>query len=144
MRTGLIVQIGIMPSRQLCEGTRPTGTAGFKGWKNITHLFAQQVLQSDPDDSPANFAMGMNYFVQEQYGRAEVYLKRCLVRRPNEPAVLNNLAVAQMRQGRLDEAETNATRALKSLPTSTDILRTLKSIQDRKRKQTEAARQKLP
>ena len=111
---------------------------------SMARVFAQQVLQSDPDDSPANFAMGMNYFVQEQYGRAEVYLKRCLVRRPNEPAVLNNLAVAQMRQGRLDEAETNATRALKSLPTSTDILRTLKSIQDRKRKQTEAARQKLP
>ena len=52
----------------------------------LARTYAQQVLVSDPENSAANFAIGMGYFVEEQYARAEVYLKRSLVSRPDEPA----------------------------------------------------------
>ena len=94
----------------------------------LARTFAQQVLVSDPENTRANFAMGMGYFVDEQYGRAEVYLKRALVRSPNEPAALNNLAIAQMRLGKLAEAETNATKALKAYPASKEIKKTFDHI----------------
>ena len=94
----------------------------------LARTFAQQVLVSDPDNTRANFAMGMGYFVDEQYGRAEVFLKRALARSPNEPAVLNNLAIAQMRLGKLAEAETNATKALKAFPSSKEIRKTFDHI----------------
>lgn len=82
----------------------------------MARTYAQQVLVSNPDDSAANFAIGMGYFVEEQYGRAEIYLRRSLASRPDEPAALNNLAIALMRQGRYAEAETNALHALRVMP----------------------------
>ena len=94
----------------------------------LARTYAQQVLVSDPENSAANFAIGMGYFVEEQFGRAEVYLKRSLASRPDEPAALNNLAIAQMKLGRLDEAETNAAKALKVLPKSKEIQKTLQHI----------------
>ena len=94
----------------------------------LARTFAQQVLVSDPYDTRANFAMGMGYFTEEMYGRAEHFLKRALVRHPNEPAVLNNLSIVQMKLGRLDEAETNATKALKNFPSSQEIKKTLDKI----------------
>ena len=97
----------------------------------LAKTFAQQVLVSDPENTSANFAMGMSYFVDEQYGRAEVYLKKCLAKNPNEPAALNNLAIAQMRLGRLKEAETNAAKALKLLPSSQAIKKTFEHIRRR-------------
>jgi tetratricopeptide (TPR) repeat protein len=100
----------------------------------LARTFAQQVLVSDPENTRANFAMGMGYFVDEQYGRAEVYLKRALVRSPNEPAALNNLAIAQLRLGKLAEAETNATKALKAFPTSKEIKKTFDHIKGLKTK----------
>ena len=95
----------------------------------LARTFAQQVLVSDPENTRANFAMGMSYFVDEQYGRAEVFLKRCLAKNPNEPAALNNLAIVQMRLGKLEEAETNAARAFKLFPASKEIKKTLEHIQ---------------
>ena len=94
----------------------------------LAKMFAQQVLVSDPENTQANFAMGMSYFIDEQYGRAEVYLKRCLDRNPNEPAALNNLAIVQLRQGKLEEAETNAARALKVYPNSKEVQKTFEHI----------------
>ena len=96
----------------------------------LARTFAQQILESDPYDTRANFAMGMSYFTEDMYGRAEYHLKLALTRRPNEPAVLNNLAVVQMRLGRLEEAETNAVKALKAYPQSIEIKKTLKKIQE--------------
>ena len=95
----------------------------------LARTFAQQVLVSDPENTRANFAMGMSYFVDEQYGRAEVYLKRCIAKTPNEPAALNNLAIVQMRLGKLEEAETNAARALELFPSSKEIKKTFEHIQ---------------
>ena len=96
----------------------------------LARTFAQQVLESDPYDTRANFAMGMSYFTEEMYGRAEHHLKLALTRRPNEPAVLNNLSVVQLRLGRLDEAETNAMKALKAYPDSLEIKKTLQKIRE--------------
>ena len=100
----------------------------------LAKTFAQQVLLADPENSSANFAIGMGYFVDEQYGRAEIYLKRCLAKRPDEPAALNNLAIAQLRLGRLDEAETNAAHALRVYPNSKEVQNTLQHIQKLKGK----------
>ena len=94
----------------------------------LARTFAQQVLVSDPENTRANFAMGMAYFVDEQYGRAEVFLKRALVKSPNEPAALNNLAIVQLRLGKLAEAETNVTKALKAYPASKEIKKTFDHI----------------
>ena len=100
----------------------------------LARTFAQQVLVSDPENTSANFAMGMGYFVDEQYGRAEVFLKRALVKSPNEPATLNNLAIVQMRLGKLAEAETNATKALKAYPASKEIKKTFDHIKGLQKK----------
>ena len=110
------------------EGLRiGLGRADFR----LAKTFAQQVLVSDPENVSANFAMGMSYFIDEQYGRAEVYLKRCLALNPNEPAVVNNLAIAQMRMGKLAEAETNATKALEIYPKSSEIKKTFEHIRQK-------------
>ena len=94
----------------------------------MAEMFARQVLVSDPDDLAANFVMGMFYFGNGQYGRAEVYLTKCLEQRPDEWTILNNLAVAQLRQGLLAEAEENARHAIRSKPDSREAKRTLENV----------------
>ena len=115
------------------SGSRLTAREGLKLGMDradfqMAEMFARQVLVSDPGDLAANFALGMFYLGNEQYGRAEQYLKNCLKKRPDEWAVLNNLAVTQLRQGHLDEAEDNVRHALKSNPKSREAQRTLESV----------------
>ncbi|MBO7721977.1 MAG: hypothetical protein J6T01_06190 [Kiritimatiellae bacterium] len=90
--------------------------------------YARPVLAADPTDPRANFAMGMMYYADEQYTRAEPYLLRCLVKRPDDAAVLNNLALIQMKIGKLEEAEKYARRAVARLPDSDETRRTLEQI----------------
>ena len=104
----------------------------------MAEMFARQVLYSDPDDLAANFEMGMFYFGNEQYGRAESYLKKCVQKQPKSAPILNNLAVAQLRQGLLEEAEANARRALEADADSFEARRTLKNVL----KEKEASEQK--
>jgi len=92
-------------------------------------LYAETILVADPGNVDANFAMGMFYVKERQLTRAEEYLKRCLIRRPNEPSIYNNLAMIQMEQGKLDAAELNAKKALAIIPDSAAVLDTLKQIQ---------------
>jgi tetratricopeptide (TPR) repeat protein len=92
--------------------------------------YAKRILDTDPDDMNANFALGMKFFTEKLYEKAEFHLKKCLVRSPDEPAVLNNLAVVQFRLGKLYEAETNAVRALNRFPSSHEIKATLRHIKD--------------
>ena len=94
----------------------------------LARSYARQVLASDDTDLAANFALGMGYFTEKQYGRAETHLKKCLVKAPQEPAVLNNLAIVLLRLERFDEAETNAVKALALLPDSPEIKTTLRHI----------------
>jgi len=90
--------------------------------------YAAPVLAADPDDPRANFALGMMYYQDEQFSRAEQHLLRCLKRRPDEPAVLNNLAVVQMRLGKLDEAEANVRRTLEKHPNLEEAKKTLARV----------------
>ena len=76
--------------------------------------YAQQVLQTDPDYAPANFAMGMSYLQEEQYNKAASYLRRCVEKDPNDISAWNNLAGIYQRQGSLDEALAAAERALEA------------------------------
>ena len=100
--------------------------------------YAQQVLQTDPDYTPANFAMGMSYLKEEQYNKAASYLRRCVEKDPNDISSWNNLAGIYQRQGSLDKALAAAERALeaaKALKTPEireravkDVTRTLREI----------------
>ena len=92
-------------------------------------LYAETILSAEPDNADANFAMGMYYLRESQLTRAEEYLKRCLIRKPNEPAVYNNLAMIQLTLGKLDAAEVNVEKALKLIPTSAAVIDTKNAIQ---------------
>jgi len=94
----------------------------------LARVFALKILDAVPDDPSANFAVGMDFFVQRQYARAQTYLERCLESRPNDPAVLNNLAQCRLRQGDPDGAMPYAKRALDVLPNSPEIKRTMERI----------------
>lgn len=89
---------------------------------------ALSILEITPDDPFANWAIGMDFFMQGQYVRAQAYLERCLESRPNDPAVLNNLAQCRLRQGDPAGALPYAKRALDVLPDSPEIKRTLDRI----------------
>ena len=102
--------------------------------------FAQSVLDVAPDDPAANFALGMDFFVQGQYTRAQAFLERCLERRPNDPAVLNNLAQCRLRRGDPAGALPYAERARDALPDSPEIKRTLERIRTALEKKAEPDR----
>lgn len=87
--------------------------------------FAAAVLRSDEYDTEANFGMGMSYLKDNLLKDAEFYLRRCLKRRPDEPAVLNNLSIICRKSRRYDEAVELAQHALRMLPDSADVKRTL-------------------
>ena len=94
----------------------------------FARAFAMRVLDVSPDDPAANFALGMDFFVQRQYARAQAHLERCLERRPDDPAVLNNLAQCRLRQGDPEGALPYAKRALAILPDSPEIKRTMERV----------------
>ncbi len=94
--------------------------------------YAEAIIEVDPENADANFGMGMSYFMQEQWSRAEVYLRRCLIRNPKEPAIYNNLAILQMKMKRFDAAERNAKKALSLIPNSAEVKDTLQQIQKAK------------
>ena len=91
-------------------------------------LYAETILAGEPDNADANFAMGMYYLKEQQLSRAEEYLKRCLLAKPNEPAIYNNLAMLQMALGKLDAAKINADKALKLVPDAAAVQDTHKQV----------------
>ena len=95
----------------------------------LASTYAKRILESSSEDLKANFAMGMYFIIEKKYPKAEAHLKKCLLKAPNEPAILNNLAIVQLRQGHYHEAETNALKALKFYPNSAEIKTTLRHIQ---------------
>ena len=99
----------------------------------LARKYAELVLDADPNDANANFGMGMSYFAERQWTRAEVYLRRCLLRSPGEPAVYNNLAVVQLETGRYDAAINSVRKALELAPDSAEIKDTLKQIEEKVR-----------
>ena len=101
-------------------------------------LYAETVLAAEPDNPDANFAMGMYYIKERQLARAETYLKRCLIRRPNEPAIYNNLAMVEMELGKFDAAEVNVQKALKLIPDSAAVRDTEKAIRKAREEKAKA------
>ena len=75
--------------------------------------------------------MGMSHLRDGRMQEAEFYLRRCLIRRPDEPAVLNNLSIICRKAGRYEEAEEFARHALKMLPDSPEVRQTLKDALDK-------------
>ncbi len=91
--------------------------------------YADAVLATDPGNADANFAIGMFYFADEIYSKAEIYLERCTRQRPDEPTFFNNLAIAQLMTRKLDLAEKNAKRALELLPDSPEVKDTVRQVE---------------
>ena len=90
--------------------------------------FALSILDVAPDDPSANWAIGMDFFMQGQYARAQTYLERCLKSRPNDPAVLNNLAQCHLRRGDPKGALPYAERAQEVLPDAPEVKGTIERI----------------
>lgn len=92
--------------------------------------FAVAVLKANEKDAEANFGMGMSYLMEKDYKNAETYLVKCLRERPEEPAVLNNLALICVKTSRYEEGLRLAKLAYKYLPTNEEVQKTLKTAQD--------------
>ena len=90
--------------------------------------YATKVLRANPNDSRAHFAIGMKYLLSEDYLLAEHHLLRCLEGNPGEPAALNNLANAELKLGKIAEAEAHVRQALDRLPENDAIRGTLAQI----------------
>lgn len=99
---------------------------------SLGRFFARQILEKNPESVPANFSEAMEYIREHQYARAEYHLQIALKAKPDEPAILNNLAYVQLRLGRLDAAERNALAARRLLPGNREIESTLREITARK------------
>ena len=93
-------------------------------------VYASAILDADPQDPDANFAMGMHFYYDGQYSRSKLYLERCIIIRPNEPAYYNNIANIQLKLGRYDDALRNAKKALELVPDSIAVQNTVKEIEE--------------
>ena len=91
--------------------------------------YAKTVLQMDPDDPEANFGTGMAYLLEEKYKEAEMYLENTLKKRPEEPAVLNNLSIVYRKTNRLEKALEYVKKAHELLPGNEEIQRTLRDTE---------------
>ena len=93
-------------------------------------VYASAILDADPQDTDANFAMGMYFYYDGQYSRAKLYLERCLIIKPNEPTYYNNIAVIQLKLGRYEDALRNAKKALELVPDADAIKNTVREIEE--------------
>ena len=91
--------------------------------------YAETIIDADPDNPDANFALGMYYRQEHQLSRAERYLLRCLIRKPDEPAVYNNLAMLQIELKKFDAARANIDKAMAIIPDSSAVLDTKRALE---------------
>ena len=98
----------------------------------MAKIYAETILVAEPEHPDANFAMGMYYLRQRQLTRAEEYLKRCLIGKPREASIYNNLAMIQMELGKFDAAIVNVEKALEIIPNSSAVKDTKKQILERR------------
>ena len=90
--------------------------------------YAAPILHSEPDDPDANFAMAMRYLIEKNWESSEMHFRKVLEVRPNEVAILNNLAIVCFQRGRVDEALRLANQAKKLAPASDAVADTLRTI----------------
>ena len=93
--------------------------------------FAETVLQSDPGDPQANFALGMLYFFERSYARSLPYLTKALEREGSNPQLLSNLSVVCLRLNRLKEALEYAERALQLSPGDRNLMHNAERVRQR-------------
>ncbi len=105
----------------------------------MARRYALPVLNADPDNVYANYAMGMSNFLEERWDLAARFLERTLVKRPNDPVVMNNIAVSRWKNGRLADALFWCEMALKVKPDVVDVKENLERI----RKDYDAYKKKL-
>ncbi len=91
-------------------------------------VYAQQVLEFDPLDFRANYAVGMSALAENDLPRAKDHLTACLHVRPEDPVVCNNIAVVLLRMDCLDDAEHYALKSLKLQPDNASFRKTLDDI----------------
>ena len=94
----------------------------------LARRYAGEILAGDPDDSAANFALGMANLEAKEYFRASVCFEKALKKNPDEPAALNNLSIVYMKLGQNEKALGLAERAAKIHPNSAEIQRTLAEV----------------
>ena len=90
---------------------------------------ANEILKANPDDSEANFAMGMWHVQHERLSEAEKYLIRCRDGKPRDPAIWNNLAVIYLKTGKLAEAKRHVREALRLCPDLPEVKKTFEAIE---------------
>lgn len=73
--------------------------------KNSALKHAKELLYRDPNHGFANYVMGSLALEKEDYISAEDYLDRSLKADPNSVFVLNDLSIAKLKLGKVDEAE---------------------------------------
>ncbi len=81
-----------------------------KGATNDALAFLQRSLELQPDANTYS-AQGVAYAQSEDYPHAEMAFQRALAMKVDDPAILNNFAMAQLQAGKLDEAEALLLRA---------------------------------
>ena len=104
----------------------------------LARRYGELILEADPNDPDANFGVGMSYYTQKQWARAEEYLRRCLIKKPRQPAVWNNLGMVCMYTERYEEGLKCARRALEIIPESAEVKDTIKQIEEAWKKAKEA------
>lgn len=74
--------------------------------KNESKLIsaASEVLNIDQNDLYSLNSLGLFYFGQKQYGLAKIIINRAIKSHPNEPALLNNLAIIFLAEGEMKKA----------------------------------------
>lgn len=101
----------------------------------LARNFAQTVIRQDPGDAQANFAIAMYCLMAERYQEAIEHFEMVLRRLPEDPVVLNNMAMCYDRLKSPVKALECAERALRAAPKNQSIRENL----ERYRKAAESA-----
>ncbi len=80
-------------------------------WRNNLSLYTH-AMRTEPDSAMAFYRYGYQLASEQRWSEAEAALQRAAELNPSKPMILNNLGVAQMRLGRLDQAETAFRKAI--------------------------------
>ena len=83
--------------------------------------YAEPVVAQDPEHPAYLMLLGNIYTRTQQYEKAETIFRQTIRLFPDNPEVLNNLAVLLKLQGRIDEAERVAIEAAERTPDRADI-----------------------
>lgn len=79
---------------------------------SLLYFTGPALVIAAPDNSQAPLRLGLDLIQQKKFGQAEKYFIELKRQHPKQIAYLNNLAVAQMAQGKTDQALENLKSAL--------------------------------